>query len=138
MAIINVTVDSLPESDTVPAGQYHLRIDEVNGPEDDKNNVPFIKIVYTITDGEYTNRKIFDNYIPLEGKSTLRKLLKAVDFGGDTLADTEELVGGELEAVIGVTKSDLFGEQNNIRMYIAPGKVYATAGVKSFKKPGKK
>lgn len=129
MAILNVKVADLPESDVVPAGQYHVRIDEVEGPEEDKNGDEYIKITYTITDGEHINRKLFDNYVILHGKAKLRKILKACLFDGDVLADTEELVGAELDVVASVTKDDKYGEQNKVTMYIIPGQaVPAGAG----------
>lgn len=128
MAILNVKVAELPESDVVPAGQYHVRIDEVEGPEEDKNGEEYLKLSYTIIDGEYTNRKLFDNYVLLQGKSKLRKILKAIEFDSETLADSDELIGGEMDVVVSVSKDDKYGEQNKVMMYIVPGTQKVGAG----------
>jgi len=118
MAIVNVDVEGLPDSDALPAGQYKLRIDTVSDPVEDKNGNEYISIGYTVTAGEYTNRKVFDNYVLLEGQSKLKKILRACKFNGKVLADTNEIVGLELEAVIKVKKSEEYGEQNNISVYL--------------------
>lgn len=120
MGILNIDVNSLPESDTVPAGQYAFRIDSVDGPEVDKNGAEYLKLTYTITKGDYTNRKVFEGYVPLSGKSTLRKLLMASSYNESTLGDGDELLGLEFEAVIKVVKDDKYGEQNKISAYIMP------------------
>lgn len=121
MSIINVTVEDLPESDTIPAGEYALRIDEVGEVKQDKNGGDFIQVEYSVTEGEYTNRKVFDNYIPLAGKSTLRKLLKAIKYKEQVLADTDELIGEELRALIGIEEG-INGPMNKVTMYLAPTK----------------
>ena len=122
MAILNIRVDSLPDSDAVPGGQYKVRIDEIAGPEEDKNGVEYISVTYVITDGEYTNRKIVDGYVPLSGKSKLRRLLNAIGFSKEILAETEDIIGEELDIIVGMEKSDEYGDQNKVRSYIVPTK----------------
>lgn len=121
MSTVDVAIDDLPDSDAVPAGRYRLRIDEVSEPKSDKNDVDFVKIKFVITSGEFVNRKVSENYVPLAGRSTLKKILRASNFKGAKLASTDELIGLELEAVLGVENSEDFGEQNRIRKYLMPG-----------------
>lgn len=132
MAIINVTVNDLPESDSIPGGQYRLRIDEVNGPEEDKNGNEYISIVYTVASGEYANRKVNEGYVLLAGKAKLRKILNAISYDKEVLADTDDIIGEELDAIVGMEKSEEYGDQNKIRSYIVPTKK------PSLEKAGKK
>ncbi len=127
MALIDVDLDTLPDSDAVPAGRYKLRIDEVTAPKFDKNNIKFVGITYTIIEGEYINRKVPEPYVPLTGKSTLKKITKAAGFGNRQLKDTDELVTLTLEAYLRVEKSDEFGEQNRIATYAVPGETAPAA-----------
>ncbi len=130
MGILNLEVNSLPESDVVPAAQYHLRIEDVEGPEVDKNDEEYLKFTYVITEGEYVNRKVFDNYVPVRGKSTLRKIINATSYTKELLATTEELIGEELDAIVGIEKSEKYGDQNKIRTYIVPSKKAGKVGKK--------
>lgn len=120
MAILNVVVDELPESDVIPAGQYRLRIDNVGDPQTDKNGNEYISVEYAVVEGEYTGRKIFDNYVPIAGRARLRKILAAAGFDKPKLGATDELIGLELDAVVAIRKSEEFGEQNYISVYLMP------------------
>ena len=118
MSIINVNVDELPESDTIPSGEYAVRIDGVSDVKEDKNGIEFVKLEFTVIDGEFTNRKVFENYVPLSGSSKLRKILKASDFNGSNLTDTDDLIGLEVGVIVKVTKSDAFPDSNSISHYM--------------------
>lgn len=122
MAILNIKVSDLPESDAIPGGQYRLRIDEITGPEEDKNGDEFISVTYVVVEGEYINRKVNQGWLPLSGRSTLRKLLAAIGYTKEIFGNSDEIVGEELEAIVGVEKSDEYGDQNKIRSYIIPTK----------------
>ena len=131
MGIIDVNVDELPDSDVVPRAKYKFRIDEASEAELDKNQIRFTKLKYSIIEGEYVNRKVNDNYVPLEGKAKLKRILRASGWpAGKRLATTQDLVGLEFEAIVGVEESEAFGEQNRIVTYIVPGE-----GSKDDKKP---
>lgn len=118
MSILNVIVDELPESDVIPAGQYPLRVDEVSDVAEDKNGTEYVKVTFSVTDGEYANRKLFEGYVPLAGSAKLRKILAAAGFEGKKLTSTDDLVGLEVAAIVKVTKSDEYGEQNRIVTYL--------------------
>ena len=118
MSILNVVLAELPESDVIPGGQYKIRIDEVSDVQEDKNQTEYIKITFSVSEGEHANRKLFENYVPLAGAAKLRKILRAADFEGTKLTNTDDLVGLEMAAIVKVAKSDEFGEQNKIVTYL--------------------
>jgi hypothetical protein len=118
MAIVNVLVDDLPDSDNVPAGKYDVRIEKVKEAKPDKNGDDYIGLEYTIIAGDHEGRKLFDGYIPLAGSSKLKKILKAIEFKGKTLADTDQLIGEEMTIVCKVRTSEEFGDQNSITVYL--------------------
>lgn len=117
--ILDVDVNELPDSDTIPAGEYKLRIDGVGDIQQDKNQNEYITLELTVTEGEYANRKVFENYVPLSGKSLLKKILRASGFAQPKLSSTEDLIGLELTAIVKVEKSEKYGEQNRISAYVA-------------------
>lgn len=132
MPIVNVNVDDLPDSDAIPGARYKLRIDEVSDVKQDTNNDDFVSLTYTVTEGDYVNRKVYESYVPLQGRSTLKRILLATQFDKATLADTNDLIGLEFEAVVGVKKDENFGERNKISQYIIPPAV--VSGAKKGKK----
>lgn len=130
MGVLDIDTDDLPDSDAVPAGQYRVRIDEVDGPHEDKNHVKFVKVSFTVINGDYVNRKFKENYVPLtkEGAraSTLKKIMRCVSFAGTKLRTTDDLVGYEGDVVVKVRVTEDFGDQNQIASYIIPVNVAAT------------
>jgi hypothetical protein len=138
MSILDVDVDELPDSDTIPAGEYLLRIDSVSDPQTDKNEQQFVKIEFTVAEGEYANRKVYENYVPLQGKSTLKKIIRAAGYDKPRLTSTDDLVGLELKATVKIEKSDKYGDQNRIAHYLVPQEATqaptAAAGTNSGKK----
>lgn len=136
MGILNITINDLPESDVFPAGQYRFRIDDVQldedgSPKTDKKGTEYIGLGLTIVGPEgnpHIGRKHTEGYIPLSGKATLRRILMASEFEGETLATTDELVALEFDAVATVKKDEEYGEQNRISTYIIPGRAAVAAG----------
>jgi len=123
MSIINVNIVELPEADTIPAGEYAFRIDGVSEVKKDKNGSEFVSLEYTVMDGEYEGRKVFEPYIRLAGASTLRKLLKACNYQESKLPDSDDLLGLEFSAAIKVQEArDQFDASNRIAHYLVPNK----------------
>ena len=122
MSILDVDLDEFPESDVIPSGQYKIRIDNVDGPLQDKNDEPYLKFRYTIVEGPYVNRVLFDNYVSLSPQaaraSQIKKILRACGFAGAKLRTTDELVGLELVVVVKVKEDPTYGEQNSISVYL--------------------
>lgn len=126
MALIEVDLNDLPESDTIPKGQYPLMITNVSDPRPDKNGADFVSLEFTIRDDhEYAGRKIFEPYVPLAGDSRLRKIAKAASHDKTVIKDTSDMIGWELDAVVGVRDDDRYGAQNRVEVYLAPAQVVA-------------
>lgn len=119
MAIINVATASLPTSDAMARGQYRLRIDGVTDPDKDKNGALFVGLDLTVIKGDNVNRKVFDNYVRLDS-AKFRKVCAAAGHDGEVVKDTNDMVGWEVEAMVGVEDSERFGERNIVSLYITP------------------
>ncbi len=122
MSILDVDLEEFPDSDVIPSGQYKVRIDKVDGPLQDKNDDQYLKFVYTVVEGPYTNRQLFDNYVSLSPQaaraSQIKKILKACAFAGGKLRTTDEIVGLEMVVVVKVKEDPEYGEQNRISVYL--------------------
>lgn len=119
--IVEVDLESLPDSDTVPVGQYSLRIDSITEVKQDKNGDDFVGLTYSIVKGDYVNRKVVEPYVTLKKGSKLKRICKAAGYAKPRLTSTDELVGLELSAYVGRQTSDQYGDQNNVKTYIVPG-----------------
>lgn len=118
MAIINVNTSELPTSDAFPRGIYSYIIEEVSDPETDKNGNQYLKVRHKVTEGDSTNRVVHDNYLKLDG-ARFENLVAAAGHEGDTIKDTNDMVGWEFKAMTGVEPAkDGFPERNRIEMYI--------------------
>jgi len=127
MAIVDVDIAGLPDSDTAPKGQYRLRIDQVSEVKEDKNGDEFVNLGLSIIKGDYANKRISENYITLRKGAKLKRILRAAQFDKPRLANLEEMIGLELDAILTVKDSEEYGEQNKISVYIVPGE-HAMAG----------
>lgn len=126
MAIININTAGLPESDACPRGQYKVRIDEVGDPTQDKNNNTYVSLAMTIVGPtEYVNRKVFDNYVRLDS-AKFRKVVASMGHPGETVKDTDDMIGWEGDVMLGIEESERFGERNTVSLYIVPQGAFAS------------
>ncbi|MCH7535611.1 MAG: hypothetical protein IH948_07695, partial [Bacteroidetes bacterium] len=110
MSLINVALSDLPDRDNATSGQYRLRIESVSDPQPNKNMVQFVMIQFVISEGSDTGKKPKQVYVPLSGKSTFKKICRAAGFTEkDKIADTNDLVGKELDAILKEVRDDEFG-----------------------------
>jgi len=103
----------------VPKGIYEVTIDASWSDEirTSQNGTQYISLCFVINDGEYANRKIFDNFM-IEGKGIwkLGKLLVAIDMldpanPSDVRVDTRDLHGKVLK--VRVDQREYNGEIKN-------------------------
>jgi hypothetical protein len=105
----------------LPAAQYFAQIvnpDDVELKESSTGK-PMLKIVWTVQDGEFTGRKIFDNVV----LSVDWKVKQYADIAGiesGTELDTEDFVG--VEALLDVVQDTYQGKVNNKIKTILPAK----------------
>ena len=120
-------IDSTPELELMPAGsEVQARIITCRRAED-KNGTPYLGPYFDVPDE--LNVAEFSDYIPLpedsapEGENQKRKRkLQAfgeafdIDWSGDV--DLDGLGGSLGYVILGVKKSDEYGDQNNVRKYL--------------------
>lgn len=142
--MVRVNLEEAGEGfEPVPAGLYAVTIDsgeiretssdgEAKHPGSDYANWDFI-----VTQGDYEGRHIFANTTVAHGdcecgdEETFNKslfgiagLLKASErYSEEQLAsnefelETDELVGAEFAILVGIRKSEQYGDQNNVKRY---------------------
>lgn len=123
MSIVEVDLENLPDSDTIPVGQYRFRIDSVTEQKPDKNGDNFVGFRYSVVKGDHVNRQVMENYVVLHKGSKIKRICRACGFNKPKLTSTDELIGMEFDAYVGKQDSDQYGPQNTIRSYIIPGEV---------------
>lgn len=129
------TLDSVPASttnyDALPAGLYEATIANAE-IKDSKSGGKYINVRYDITGPSHAGRVVFGmitiaNANPKAeevGRQQLGDLIRAI--GLDKLADTDQLIGGQLIIKLDVETSEQYGEQNRVRGF-------RTAGAKTAK-----
>ncbi len=116
--LVDVDVEGLPDSDTIPAGKYAVRIDAASDVAEDKRGEEYVKLTYTVTEGDYVNRKLYDNYVRLSGSSQLKRILRAGKFSKPRLSDTNDMIGLELIVMTKIQHDDNFGDQSRVSAYL--------------------
>lgn len=118
------TLDSVLQStnnyDALPAGLYEATIAKAE-IETAKSGGKYFDIRYNITGPSHIGRVVFGmitftNANPKAeevGRQQLGELIRAI--GLDKLADTDQLIGGQLIIKLDVEKSEQYGEQNRVR-----------------------
>lgn len=118
------TIDSVPAStnnyDALPAGLYEATIANAE-IKDSKSGGKYINVRYDITGPSHAGRVVFGmitiaNANPKAeevGRQQLGDLIRAI--GLDKLADTDQLIGGQLIIKLDVETSETYGEQNRVR-----------------------
>jgi hypothetical protein len=96
----------------LPAGQY---LAEIVNPDDcqlteSQNGKAMIKIAWTIKEGEYEGRKIFDNVVlSVDWKVKQYCDIAGIESGSEL--DTEDFIG--MEAIVEVVQREYQGEMRN-------------------------
>lgn len=118
------TLDSVPASttsyDALPAGLYEATIANAE-IKDSKSGGKYINIRFDVTGPSHAGRVVFGmitiaNANPKAeevGRQQLGDLIRAI--GLDKLADTDQLIGGQLIIKLDVETSETYGEQNRVR-----------------------
>lgn len=106
--------DQQSEFQPMPAGQYMGKIsnpDDVQLTESSNGN-PMIKVQWTVTEGEYEGRKLFDN-VPLTAKAgfKVKQYAEVIGLEEGAELDTDDFVGAE--ALLKVTQREYQGEPRN-------------------------
>lgn len=115
MAQINLDYnleDVSNEFEPLPSGQYLAKI--ATGDDfllsESQSGKPMIKVAWTVTEGEYEGRKIFDNIVLSVGWK-VKQYCEAAGIESGTSLDTEDFIG--LEALVQVGQQEYQGSIRN-------------------------
>ena len=128
MATLNFNAANVaPQSsfDLLPAGDYIAQVTESSLKPTKANTGMILNLTWTVLDGPYVNRKIFDriniqNQNPEAekiGQSQLSAICHAV--GVLNLADSNQLHGRPCKLKVKVRKDEQWGDSNEVKGYSA-------------------
>lgn len=121
--------------DPLPAGDYIAQVTESSLKPTKANTGMILNLTWTVLDGAYINRKIFDriniqNQNPEAekiGQSQLSAICHAV--GVLNLADSNQLHGRPAKLKVRVRKDEQYGDSNEVKGYsVVAGGAAAPAG----------
>lgn len=110
----------------LPPGEYRLQISNMTETETSENSKnpgePMIKVELTVSDGQYENRKLFDNLLPTipSIKGRVMNFLNALgeDTEGELEVDWDDYVGEEVIARVATKKATAeYDEGNRVTKY---------------------
>ena len=132
-------VETLPQSESnfeaLPAGWYNASVvsAELKGTKDGTGQ--YIAVRYGIIGPTHQGRQVFGNLNIKNnsskaeeiGRQQLGELMRSI--GLAKVTDTDQLVGGQLQIKLTVTKSEQYGDENHVAGYkaIAGGSLPTTA-----------
>lgn len=140
---LNAVEESTSSFEVLPKGTYNAIVEEFEFTTSQSSGSPMIKCIYSITDGEYAERKIFDYYV-LTGEGAkyalprLKQLITRVcpdvdsaTFNPAKFADSGIIINRQCRITLGIQtqkKGEYKGEKrNNVKEILA-----AESGESSF------
>lgn len=130
MAFLNETfkTDDLPESgsyDPIPAGWYTAEINGADLKDTKAGDGQYIAIRFDITGPSHEGRVVFGNLNIRNpnpkaeeiGRRQLGDLLRAI--GLAQVSDTDQLLGGALQVKLGISRSEEYGDRNEVKGFKA-------------------
>lgn len=128
MSILDLNLQNIPDPEPVEPGQYLLRVISVEEKTSAKGN-PMILVMLKVT--EHPEAPPIFNYfnLPYEGCNPqftqislmqLKQFHQAFDLPLDGPSDTEEWVGREGWAMVGVEIDERYGASNTVKRFLLP------------------
>lgn len=114
----------IPESernfDPLPAGWYSVSIAGADLKATKAGNGQYIAVRYDVTGPTHQGRVVFGNLniknpnatAEQIGRQQLGELMRAI--GLESVKDTDQLIGGDLQVKLKVTKSEEYGDGNDV------------------------
>lgn len=140
MATFGFNTKTVPDFETLPAGEYEVVIENVEMKEWD-NRDRYLSICLSILSGKFQGRKLFDSatYDSADresaslkfGKRRIKQLCLAVGF--EQISDTDQLINRSLVAKIGVYTPKDEGKEprNTVQKYQSRNPVQASHAVET-------
>lgn len=125
------TADELPQGnnnfDVLPAGWYSATIAKAELKNTKAGTGQYIAVQYNITGPSFQGRVVFGNLNIRNpnpkaeeiGRQQLGDLMRSI--GLAKVSDTDQLIGGNLQIKVKVTKSDEYGDGNDVGGFKAIG-----------------
>lgn len=116
-------VDPASSFDPIPAGTYAVRITESERKQNSKKNGEYIKLTFTVVEGQYKGRLLWVYLNVIHSNATTqeigRKELSAICHATNQLKlrDTKQLHDITIEVVVRVVEDDQYGKSNDITGY---------------------
>ena len=110
----------------LPKGTYPVIAETVDVHRTKNNDGAYISIMFTVIDGKYKNRKIFENFNfqnPNEdavkmGLGRLRNFMEAAGAKSFKLADPAHLAGMAARATVAIESKEDFEDRNKVTAFI--------------------
>lgn len=127
----NFNVSELPQGDNfepLPAGWYQVAIEGAEVKQTKAGTGQYIAVRYKVSGPTHSGRVVFGN-INLRnpnpkaeeiGRQQLGDICRAI--GLATIQDSDQLIGGNLEIKLAVTKDETYGDGNDVKGFRAVGK----------------
>ena len=114
--------DVKPGMDPVPAGRYPIEVVDADIRFGKDSSNPYLWLHLKVVDGEFQKRRLFfQGTLDQESEglgitfSSINALLMADVTGAEYELDTDELVGLEAVAVVGIEKDDMGAERSRVK-----------------------
>tara|TARA_R110000744_G_scaffold229404_1_gene347418 strand:- start:1012 stop:1482 length:471 start_codon:yes stop_codon:yes gene_type:complete len=126
---VKINLDEIPENTgfaPIPAGTYPAMIADAEVKDTKAGDGQFIKVQLNITGANHPGRSVFANFNIRNpnpkaeeiGMQQLKQLTNAIGLAGELL-DTQQLVGGSCGIVLAVTKSEQYGDGNEVKRFVS-------------------
>lgn len=132
MAPYNYNFDDVQESTrgAVPADRYRLKVDSVTPKDGKQQGVKMARIMFRVIGGTYKGSNVFTNLVIAHSDpdklanclSMVKSFMSAAGFNvkGNVTVDPRKWMNKIVDAKVRLTKSEQYGEQNEIDRFFAP------------------
>jgi hypothetical protein len=126
MAILNFDASTVQPQDSfspIPAGDYIAQVTDSSIKPTKSGSGMILNLTWTILDGQYTNRKVFDriniqNQNPEAEKIGQRQLSAVCHATGVLkLQDSNQLHGRPCKITVKIRKDEQYGDSNEVKGY---------------------
>jgi hypothetical protein len=130
MAILNFDASTVQPQDSfspIPAGDYIAQVTDSSIKPTKSGTGMILNLTWTILDGQYANRKVFDriniqNQNP-EAEKIGQRQLSSVCHAANVmkLQDSNQLHGRPCKITVKIRKDEQYGDSNEVKGYAAAG-----------------
>lgn len=135
MSFLDLTEDKESSFSPVPAGIYNLIVTDAEETVT-KNMDKRIKLTFSVADGEFAGRKIFEGYqltgnqkaVEI-GRGQLKALWRCAGHSDFVIQDVSQFINLEIAASVKIKSDETYGDKNTISSFKPKVSQQAAAGV---------